>query len=86
MPSLTSLAEDSLALAKEVDESLKQNGIAYTDFGEDTLESLPENIQKLRWDLLDIAHDFRQLIRGARLSGLDVAFNVSPIFPKLSAC
>ena len=76
MPSLSSLAEESLALAKKIDKSLEQSSRAYTTFSDDTLESLPEEAQKLRWDLLDLTHDLRQLVRGARLSGLDIAFNV----------
>jgi len=77
MPSLVALAEELLAQAKEFDEVLKQNNIPHPSFDKDTLESLPDNAQKLRWDLLDTSHNFRQLVRGARLSGLDVAFGVS---------
>ena len=76
MPSLVSLAEKLLCQAKEIDKILEQNNLPYTSFDEDTLEPLPDDAQKIRWDLLDTSHDFRQLVRGARLSGLDIAFNV----------
>lgn len=76
MPSLVSLAEELLVHAKRLEESLGQNDIAHTSFEKDTLELLPDDAQKLRWDLLDLSHNFRQLIRGARLSGLDVAYSV----------
>jgi hypothetical protein len=76
MPSLVSLAEELLAQAKKIDAVLEQNNIPCTSFEEDTLESLPDDAQKLRWDLLDTSHNFRQLVRGARLSGLDIAFGV----------
>jgi hypothetical protein len=76
MPSLVSLAEELLAHAKKFDEILEQNNIPYPSFDKDTLESLPDDAQKLRWDLLDTSHNFRQLVRGARLSGLDIAFGV----------
>jgi hypothetical protein len=76
MPSLVSLAEELLAHAKKIDGSLEQNNIPHTSFGKDTLELLPDDAQKLRWDLLDLSHNFRQLIRGARLAGLDIAYSV----------
>ena len=81
MPSLVSLAEKLLAQATRIDEILEQNNIPYPSFDTDTLESLPDDAQKLRWDLLDTSHDFRQLVRGARLSGLDIAFGVLFTFP-----
>jgi hypothetical protein len=76
MPSLVSVAEELLAQAKVVDGLMEQNEIPPTSFDKDTLELLPDDVQKLRWDLLDTSHTFRQLLRGARLSGLDIAFNV----------
>lgn len=76
MPSLVSLAEELLAQAKVFEAILKENSIPHPSFHMDTLESLPDEAQKLRWSLLDNSHNFRQLVRGARLSGLDVAFNV----------
>ena len=76
MASLVSLAEKVLAQAKEFDAILEQNNIPHTSFDKDTLESLPDDVQKLRWNLLDTSHDLRQLVRGARLSGLDIAFGV----------
>ncbi|CRG88299.1 Sterigmatocystin 8-O-methyltransferase [Talaromyces islandicus] len=75
MSSLTALAEELLAQSKRIDEILEQNGIPHTSFEEDTLELLPDRAQKLRWDLLDTSHIFRQLIRGPRLSGLDIAYS-----------
>ena len=81
MQSLVSLAEDLLAQAKQIETILEQKNISHTSFDNDTLESLPEDAQKLRWNLLDTSHKFRQLVRGARLSGLDVAFGVLLICP-----
>lgn len=77
MPSLASLAEELLAQARKIDGVLEQNGIQYPSFDHDTLEKLPEDAQKLRRELTDTSHKIRQLARGARLSGLDIAFSVS---------
>ena len=76
MPSLVSLAEELLAQAKDIERTLKNNNIPPTSFDKDTLELLPSDAQKLRWDFLDTSHEIRQLARGARLSGLDIAFSV----------
>lgn len=76
MPSLVSLAEELLAQAKRIDGLLEQHNIPHPSFDKDTLELLPDVAQKLRWDLLDTSHTFTQLLRGARLSGLDIAFGV----------
>lgn len=76
MPSLVSLAEELLAQAKDIERTLEKNNIPPTSFDKDTLEQLPSDAQKLRWDLLDTSHEIRQLARGARLSGLDIAFSV----------
>lgn len=76
MPSLVALAEELLAYAREVDESCKENDIAHTSFDTDTLDLLPRKLQTTRWKLLDLSHTFRQLLRGARLSGLDIAYSV----------
>lgn len=76
MPSLVSLAEELLAQAKEIERTLEENNIPPTSFDKDTLEQLPTDAQKLRRDLLDTSHEIRQLARGARLSGLDIAFSV----------
>ncbi|KAH0524391.1 hypothetical protein TsFJ059_006914 [Trichoderma semiorbis] len=74
MSSLVALAEEVLAQAKEVEQLLEQNNLPPTSFDKDTLELLPDSAQKLRWDLLDTSHTITQLLRGARLSGLDIAF------------
>lgn len=76
MSSLVALAEELLAQAKEVEQLLEQNNLPPTSFDKDTLELLPDSAQKLRWDLLDTSHTITQLLRGARLSGLDIAFGV----------
>jgi hypothetical protein len=76
MPSLTSLAEELLVQARVIDGLLEKNGLSPTSFDNDTLELLPEDAQRLRWDLLDTSHNFKQLVRGAKLSGLDIAFGV----------
>ena len=77
MPSLVSLAEELLAQAREIDGVLEKNGIPYPSFDHDTLERLPKEAQELRRELADTSHTIRQVTRGARLSGLDIAFNVS---------
>lgn len=75
MPTLTSLAEELLTQAKELDAMLEQNNIPPTSFDEDTLALLPLEAQGLRKDLMNASHDFKQLLRGASLSGLDISFN-----------
>ncbi|KAH8696561.1 hypothetical protein BGW36DRAFT_398082 [Talaromyces proteolyticus] len=75
MPSLVFLAEELLAQARRIEEALEQSKISHTSFEKDTLELLPDDIQMLRWDLVDTSHTFRQLLRGARLSGLDIAYS-----------
>lgn len=77
MPSLVALAEELLIYAKQVEESLESNKIAATSFDADTLELLPREAQNTRWKLLDLSHNFRQLLRGARLAGLDIAYSVA---------
>ena len=77
MSSLVSLAQELFAQAKEIEAVLERNGIQQPSFDHDTLEELPEDAQKLRRELADTSHTIRQLARGARLSGLDIAFNVS---------
>lgn len=84
MPSLVALAEEQLAQAKRLEAILEQNKIPNTSFDRDTLELLPDDAQKLRWDLLDASHEFRQLVRGARLSGLEISFSVLPAPDALS--
>ena len=79
MPSLVALAEEQLALAKRLEATLEQNNIPPTSFERDTLELLPDDAQKLRWDLLDTSHELRQLLRGAKLSGYDICFSVFPL-------
>jgi hypothetical protein len=76
MTSLASRAQELLAQAKQLDRILEQNNIPYPSFDNDALEQLPEDAQRLRWNLLDNSHNLRQLVRGARLSGLDIAFSV----------
>jgi hypothetical protein len=76
MPSLASVAEEILRNAKRIDEILEQNRLNSTSFDEDTLDKLPDSAQTLRWDLLNASHNFRQLVRGAAHSGLDIAFAV----------
>ncbi|ERF77162.1 hypothetical protein EPUS_08466 [Endocarpon pusillum Z07020] len=75
MPSLTSMAKSLLARAQEIDAELEARGIPYPSFDVDTLEKLPFEAQKKRWELVDASHEFRQLTRGAMLSAWDIAFN-----------
>jgi hypothetical protein len=86
MSSLTAVAEQLLAQSKRIDEVLEQHSIKNTSFEEDTLELLPDHVQKLRWDLLDTSHTFLQLLRGPRLSGLDIAYSVLFTFLQLADC
>ncbi|KFH40615.1 hypothetical protein ACRE_086900 [Hapsidospora chrysogenum ATCC 11550] len=74
MPSLTSLAQELPAQAKVVADLLEKNGLSPPSFDNDTLELLPEDAQRPRWDLLATSHNFRQLATGAKLSGLGIAF------------
>jgi hypothetical protein len=76
MPSLTSLAEGILTRAKKIDAYLESQSIAYTSFDEDTLESLPHDLQDERWALSNDAHQLKQLSRGATQSTLDTALSV----------
>lgn len=73
--SLVSLAEELLAQAKKLDAVLEQHNIPYTSFEEDTLVLLPHEAEELRTSLVDTSHNFKQLVRGARLSGLDIALS-----------
>lgn len=77
MPSLTSLAQDLVARAQKIDAHLEENNIPYPSFENDTLEDLPPDVQALRWELANASHEFKQLTRGAIMSGWDIAFNVS---------
>lgn len=81
MPSFASLARDLLAQAEQLDALLEQHGVSSPSFENDTLEALPEEAQALRRRIVDSSHDVHQLARGARQSGLDIAFGVS-LLPK----
>ncbi|KAL9051499.1 MAG: hypothetical protein Q9162_005972 [Coniocarpon cinnabarinum] len=75
MPSLVLLAEELLTQARQFEEILEQNRIGCPSFDHDTLENLPDDAQELRKDICDTSHTIQQLARGARLSGLVIAFN-----------
>lgn len=76
MPSLTSMAEATLAHAKKLDAYLESNNIPYPSFDEDTLERLPDELQDDRWALANSSNELKKLARGAAMGTMDTALSV----------
>ncbi|KAL8831167.1 MAG: hypothetical protein Q9191_001009 [Dirinaria sp. TL-2023a] len=79
MPSLTSMAEATLAHAKKLDAYLESNNISYPSFDEDTLDQLPDELQDDRWALANSSNELKKLARGAAMGTMDTALSVDAL-------
>ena len=75
--SLTSIVEQMLGQAKELDAYLTANSISTPSTDNDTLAQLPANLQDTRVALADAAEDFKKLIRGPVVNTMDTILAVS---------
>jgi hypothetical protein len=67
MPSLTSIANNLLAQAKEIDAWVEAQGLSPVSFDDDILKDLPAHLQSARDDLINGGTDLANLARGQRL-------------------
>ena len=77
MPSLTSLAEELVAQAKQIDKYLESKNLPSPSFDHDTLVDLPPDLQEVRTSLASVSHNLKALTRGPVGSTSDIAFSVS---------
>ena len=76
MPSLTSIAEQLLAQAKQIDSYLESKKLSSPSFDIDSLKDLPAELQDVRNSLASGSNDLRDLARGPVGSTMDIAFSV----------
>lgn len=78
MPTFTSLAEDLLARAKQLDAFLADNGIESPSFDKDTLADvdLPEELRSVRSALANGADELKKLAMGPVVFGTELAVGV----------
>ena len=76
MPSLTSLAEQVLAQAKQLDKYLESKNLPPPSFDQDVFDDLPAELQNVRSSLASVSNDLKSLTRGPVSSTSDIAFSV----------
>ena len=76
MHSLTSLAEEILSNAKQLDEHLASQKRSSPSFDHDTLIDLPPQLESARDALIDSTHMLKQLTQGPVRATVDILFNV----------
>ena len=77
MPSLTSLAEELLAQAKQIDKHLESKNLPSPSFDTDVLAALPPELEQVRTSLASISHDLKTLTLGPVGSTTAIIFSVS---------
>ena len=77
MVSFTSLAEEILASAKQLDEHLASKGIDGSSFDNDTLIDLPDDIEDIRNGLIDDTQTLKQLAQGHVAAPMEMVLGVS---------
>lgn len=77
MPSLTSLAEELLAQAKQIDAYLETKQLPSPSFENDPLDELPGEMQALRYRIFNTSQQFTHLVRGPVMATSDICFSVS---------
>lgn len=77
MPTLTSMAEDLLAKAKQIDSYLESQNLPSPSYRHDVFEALPAELQKTRASLVNDSNELKNLARGPIGVTMDIAFNVS---------
>lgn len=76
MPSLTSLAEEILANAKQLDKHLAAQNQPSPSFDHDALLNLSPQLESTRDALIDSAHTLKQLTQGPVRATADIMLNV----------
>lgn len=84
MPSLTSLAEEILTNAKQLDEHLAAQNQPSPSFDHDALLNLSPQLESTRDALIDSAHTLKQLTQGPVRATADIMFNVGSVQIKLA--
>ena len=79
MPSLTSIAEDLLVKARQIDAYLEQNHLPEPSFDNDVLMNLPAELEAVRTSMADGSNDLKNLIRGPVGMTMDIALNVGMV-------
>ena len=64
MPSLTSIAEEVLAKARDIDRYLDLNGLAARSYNNDILADLPGDLQNVRYSLANSSNELKKLAQG----------------------
>ena len=76
MPSLTSLAEEILVIAKRLDEHLAAQNQPSPSFDHDTWINLSPQLESARDALIDSTHALKQLTQGPVRATTDILYNV----------
>ena len=76
MPSLTSLAEEILINAKQLDEHLAAQNQPSPSFEHDALLTLSPQLESMRDTLIDSTHTLKQLTQGPVRATADILSNV----------
>ncbi|KAL8838358.1 MAG: hypothetical protein Q9170_002165 [Blastenia crenularia] len=79
MVPLTSLAEDILASAKQLDKHLASKGLPSSSFDNDTLVDLPEDVEEVRNSLIDTTNTLKQLAQGHVAVPMEIGFGSTGI-------
>ncbi|KAL9613198.1 MAG: hypothetical protein Q9204_008913, partial [Flavoplaca sp. TL-2023a] len=74
MVSFTSLAEEILVSARQLDEHLASKDLAPSSFDQDTLVGLPKGIEAARDNVINITQTLKQLALGAGGRAMEIAF------------
>lgn len=78
MVTLTSMAEEILVYARQIDDHLASKGLPSPSFDHDTLESLPDHIALARDHLVDTTQSLKQLSQGGIGRATEIAMGVRP--------
>ena len=76
MPSLTSLAEEILKNAKQLDEYLDSQNRAPPSFDHDAFVGLLPQLEATRDALIDSTHTLKQLAQGPTRATVEIMFSV----------
>ncbi|KAL8946577.1 MAG: hypothetical protein Q9222_007050, partial [Ikaeria aurantiellina] len=75
MPSFTSLAEEALASARQLDEYLASKNLPPSSFETDTLTDLPPDLEIVRTNLIDTSQTLKQLAQGEVGRTVEILFS-----------
>lgn len=76
MVSFTSLAEEILVSARQLDEHLASKDLAPSSFDQDTLVGLPNDIEAARDNVINTTQTLKQLALGPGGRAMEIAFTV----------